>query len=77
MNIASANTLTVPLNSSVVFPIGTVINIECIGAGKTTVVATSGVTIISKGSYLGITVLGDASLHKLGTDTWKLIGSLE
>ncbi len=77
MNVASANTLTVPLNSSVAFPIGTVINIECIGAGKTTVVATGGVTIISKGSYLGITVLGDASLHKLGTNTWKLIGSLE
>ena len=77
MNIAGANTLTVPLNSSVAFPIGTIINIECIGAGKTTVVATGGVTIISKGSYLGITVLGDASLHKLGTNTWKLIGSLE
>ena len=76
MNVTTANTLTVPLNS-VPFPIGTIINIECIGAGKTTVVATSGVTIISKGSYLGITVLGDASLHKLGTNTWKLIGSLE
>jgi hypothetical protein len=77
MNIATANTLTVPPNSSVAFPIGTIINIECYGAGKTTVVAGGGVTIVSKGSHLGITILGDASLHKSGTDTWKLIGSLE
>jgi hypothetical protein len=49
----------------------------CIGSGKTTVVATGGVTIISKGSVLGITVLGDATLVKLATNTWKLIGSLE
>jgi hypothetical protein len=77
MNVASANNLTVPLNSAQAFPIGTVINIECIGAGKTTVVATGGVTLISKGSLTGITILGDATLHKLGTNTWKLIGSLE
>jgi hypothetical protein len=77
MNKSTATTLTVPLNSSVAFPIGTIINIECIGAGQTTVVATGGVTIISKGSKLAITVLGDATLHKLAINTWKLIGSLE
>jgi hypothetical protein len=77
MNKATATDLTVPLNSSVLFPVGTQITISCIGAGKTTVVATGGVTIISKGSYLGITVLGDATLIKLGVNSWKLIGSLE
>jgi hypothetical protein len=77
MNVASANNLTVPLNSSQAFPIGSLVYIECIGAGKTTVVATGGVTIISKGSLLGITVKGDAALHKIDTNTWKLIGSLE
>lgn len=77
MNSASATNLTVPPNASVAFPIGANITICCLGAGKTTVVAGSGVTILSKGSLLGITVLGDATLIKLATNTWKLIGSLE
>ncbi len=77
MNSSSATNLTVPPNSSVAFPVGASITICCIGSGKTTVVAGSGVTILSKGSLLGITVLGDATLIKLGTNTWKLIGSLE
>jgi hypothetical protein len=77
MNSSSATNITIPLNSSVAFPIGTQILISCIGSGKSTIVATSGVTIYSKGSVLGITVLGDAELIKIGTNTWKLIGSLE
>jgi hypothetical protein len=77
MDKSSATNLTVPPNSSVAFPTGTQITILCLGAGKTTVVAGSGVTITSRGSYLGITVLGDATLIKLATNTWKLIGSLE
>jgi hypothetical protein len=77
VNSSSATNLTVPLNSSVAFPIGTQILISCLGSGKSTIVATSGVTIYSKGSVLGITVLGDAELIKIGTNAWKLIGSLE
>ena len=42
---ASANTLTVPLNSSVAFPVGTQITILQTGAGQTTITATGGVTI--------------------------------
>jgi hypothetical protein len=37
MNNASANTLTIPANSSVAFPIGTVITLINLGAGTTTV----------------------------------------
>lgn len=77
MNKATANNLTIPAHGTVNFPVGTHINISCIGAGKTTVVAAGGVTIISRASYLNITVLGDATIVKLATDTWKLIGSLE
>lgn len=77
MSKGTATTLTVPLNSVEAFPIGSQITILCIGAGKTTVVATSGVTIYSKGSLLGITILGDATLIKIATNSWKLIGSLE
>ena len=77
INSSSATTLTVPTNASVAFPIGASITICCIGSGQTTVSPASGVTILSRGSYTGIVALGDATLIKLGTNTWKLIGSLE
>lgn len=77
INSSSANTLTVPPNSTVALPIGASITICCIGSGQTTIAAGSGVTIYSRGSLLDIIVLGDATLLKIGTDTWKLIGSLE
>lgn len=77
MNSASATTLTVPTNASVAFPVGASITICCIGSGQTTVSPASGVTILSRSSYTNITILGDATLIKLGTNTWKLIGSLE
>jgi hypothetical protein len=47
MNVATANNLTIPLNSSVAFPTGTQILLAQYGAGQTTVVATSGVTVRS------------------------------
>lgn len=76
MNVASANNLTVPLNSSAAFPIGTKIDILQIGAGQTTVVATGGVTI---NANPGLKLSGQwaaASLIKRGTDTWVLIGNI-
>jgi hypothetical protein len=77
MNVGSANNLTVPLNSSVAFPIGT--QIDCIqyGAGQTTIVATSGVTINSQSGYLKIGVRYSAvTLIKIGTNEWYCIGNL-
>ena len=47
---ASANTLTIPPNSSVAFPVGTVLNFAQTGAGQTTVTQGSGVTINSIGA---------------------------
>ncbi len=77
MNVATANTLTVPLNSSIAFPIGTEINIAQYGAGQTTIVATSGVTIRSTNSWLKINArYGAATLVKIGTDEWYLFGNL-
>lgn len=77
MDNGSASTLTIPLNSSVAFAINTIINIHCLGAGQVTIVVTGGVTPISIGDNLAITIKGDASLLKTGTDTWKIMGSLE
>ena len=77
VNNASANNLTVPPNSSVAFPTGTQIDLVQYGAGQTTVVAGSGVTIRSKGAALKLTgQYSGATLYKRGTDEWVLVGDL-
>ena len=77
MNVATANNLTVPLNSSVAFPIGTKIDIAQYGAGQTTVVATSGVTVRSAGGALKLAVqYSGGSLVKIATDEWYLFGDI-
>jgi hypothetical protein len=77
MNVASANNLTVPLNSSVGFPIGTEIQVLQYGAGQTTIVATSGVTLRSKSSQLKIgNQYTGVTLVKVGTDEWYVIGNV-
>lgn len=77
MNKATSNNLTIPLNSSVAFPTNTRIDIIQYGAGQTTIVATSGVTIRSSGSKLKLTgQYSGASLWKYGTDEWILVGDI-
>jgi len=73
MNNASANTLTVPPNSSVAFPTGTQIPVTQFGAGQTTIVAGSGVTIHTSSGVL--TSPGQYAimvLEKRGTNEWYL-----
>lgn len=74
---ASAQTYTVPPNSSVAFPVGTQIDIIQQGAGKVTLAQGSGVTINSASSNKAIAAqfIG-VSLIKTATDTWTLIGNL-
>jgi hypothetical protein len=74
---ASAVTVTIPLNATVAFPTGTVIEVRQAGAGQVTISPTGGVTLNSESSmrktaaqYRGV------SLIKVGTDTWDLDGSL-
>src|SRR5688572_6681312 len=77
MNVASANDLTVPLNSTVAFPVGTCIELFQYGAGQTTIVPTGGVTIRSSGGKLKITgQYSGASLRKIATDEWSLVGDI-
>jgi hypothetical protein len=77
MNVATANDLTIPLNASVPFAIGQRLDVIQTGAGQTTIVATSGVTINSKNSNKKIAArYSGATLIKLDTDTWILIGDL-
>jgi hypothetical protein len=76
MSNASANNLTVPLNSSQAFPVGTQINILQTGAGQTTVVATGGVTINGTPGLKLRAQWSYATLIKRATDTWVLVGDI-
>ena len=77
MNVATANNLTVPPNSSVAFATGTQILLAQYGAGQTTVVAGSGVTIRSNGAKLKLNVqYSGATLIKIATDEWYLFGDI-
>jgi len=70
-------TLTIPLNSSVGFPIGTEISIIQIGSGTTIITGSAGVTINSSGGLKTLQNQYDvASIVKRGTDSWYLFGNL-
>jgi len=77
MNKATANTLTVPPDSTVAFARGTMIELFQYGAGQTTIVAGAGVTIRSSGGKLKLTgQYSAASLRKIDTNEWALVGDL-
>jgi hypothetical protein len=82
MDVATANDFLIPTNANVAFPIGSVINVIQIGAGKTTIEAvTPGTTTISS---TGATATAPelraqfsaASCIKVATDTWYVIGDI-
>lgn len=83
-NGSTAGTITVPPNSSVAFPVGTVINItQSTGGtaqtatGKISVAAGAGVTINSPAGALGCRVQHSTiTLLKVATNVWQLGGDL-
>jgi hypothetical protein len=79
MDVATANTVTIPTNASVPFLIGTQIAFIQTGPGQTSFTASNGVTttILSKNSNKKISSrYSPATLIKKDTDTWILIGDL-
>jgi len=77
MSNAAANTLTVPANSSVAFPVGTNVTVVQIGAGATTLAGAGGVTVSSFNSDLVLSgQYAAATLVKTGTDAWIAFGNL-
>ena len=77
MNVAAANNLTVPTNASASIPVGSTITITQYGAGRTTIVAASGVTIRSANGWLKLAAqYGAVTLIKVGTDEWYAFGAL-
>jgi hypothetical protein len=71
-------TVTIPLNSSVAFPIGSVITVYRDGAGELEISPTGGVTLQSADNYRRANKRYQAlELYKIGTDEWRLIGDLK
>lgn len=76
MSNASANTLTVPPNSAVAFPIGTLIEVYQVSTGQTTIAGGSGVTLRAPNGAKLASQYATASLRKRGTDEWVVAGDL-
>ena len=79
-NNSSAVVMTIPLNSSVAYPIGASITVISIGAGLTNFAAAVGVTINSTGAVPAAPVLriqhSSATAIKIATDTWQVVGDI-
>ena len=71
MSNASANTVTIPANSSVAYVIGTRINILNLGAGACTPTAAAGVTFA--GTITALATNQAASVIKTATNTWSYV----
>jgi len=76
MNVGSANNLTIPLNSSVAFPTGTVITVLQTGSGQTTINPTGGVTVNGTPGLKLRAQWSSCTLVKRATDTWVAMGDL-
>ena len=76
LNVASANTLTVPLNSSVAFAVGAQITVLQTNTGQTTITPASGVTINGTPGLKLRTQWSSCTLVKRATDTWVALGDL-
>ena len=76
--LSTANTLTVPNNTSVTMSIGSTVNIINQGSGTMTVAQGSGVTMYLAGNSTAgnrtITSYGVATLTKVATNTWFICG---
>ena len=77
----SATTITIPPESSVAFPVGSIINVIKIGAsGTTTITQGAGVTISSTGATATAPALraafSAASCIKVAANTWYVVGDI-
>ncbi|WOE76328.1 DUF2793 domain-containing protein [Alterisphingorhabdus coralli] len=78
MDQASANTVSLPLNSSVPFAVGTTLTMTQLGAGQTTVDAPAGVILngVDGGNVNLNGQYGMATAYKRDLDEWVISGAL-
>jgi hypothetical protein len=71
--------VTIPANSAVAFPVGTVFNITNTSASAITITQGAGVTLRMAGTTLTgnrtLAAYGVSALRKIATDTWMISGS--
>jgi hypothetical protein len=77
MSNASDRTITVPQNSSVAFPIGTIVTISRLGDGAVTIVAGSGSTLRAPNGLKLSSKYSTAQLWKIDTNEWIVYGDVE
>lgn len=80
MNNSSANTLTIPTHATVAIPVGSIVTVEQLGAGVTSVTPATGVTIQSPQFGSSSTqayplggIYGNVQLIQTATDTWFVV----
>jgi hypothetical protein len=77
---ANAIATTIPLNSSVAYPVGAQINFAQMGAGQVTISGAVGVTIASTGATATTprlrTQYSTATAVQTATDTWLVMGDI-
>lgn len=77
MDVSESNSLTIPQDSVVDFPIGTSIDVVQLGEGETTIVADTNVNIRSNGGKLKLSgQYSAASLYKRDANDWIVMGDL-
>ena len=74
----SAETVTIPTNASVAFPVGTNVAVVALGTGKVDIQGDVGVTVNSTaGNAPAISAqYAGAQCYKVATDEWLVIGSI-
>lgn len=77
---ASAIAVTIPLNSSVAYPVGAQINMAQLGAGQVTVSGAGGVTIVSTGATAATpktrAQYSTLTCVQTSTDNWIVMGDI-
>lgn len=76
MGKSTAQTLTIPANSSVAYPVGTSIDVIQTGAGQVTIAGAGGVTVNATPGLKLRAQWSSATLFKRATDTWIVMGDL-
>ena len=77
VNSATGVNLTIPTNASVALPVGSVVNVIQVGAGRINYQASNGVTVLSPSNQVSSAGQNFSNiLSKIATDTWHIEGSL-
>lgn len=74
INSATAVNVTIPNNSTVAFPVGSMVEIYCLGVGLPTLVPASGVTLRTAGSLTLRAQYSSVTIRKRATDEWAVVG---